>query len=81
MTPTHRPPNRSEDFLWSRVLIPTGYAVVKRTDGTYAQVEVADYGDPEVETIYLGGYRNVVTKAEADLLTANGYGPYLTEIL
>lgn len=70
----------STDRLWGRVTFDRGYAVVKRTDGTYAQVELVDRDLPGVEHVYVGGHVHLVDEAEAQALTNAGYGAYLTEV-
>ena len=83
-----RPPTRSipvdrrgQDPLWSRVKFNEGYAVVKRTDGSYEQTLVVDRSRPDAAFIYTGGHVHLIDDAEAVALTAAGYGSFLTEVV
>ena len=82
-----RPPTREvpfaqmgQDRLWGRVTFPVGYAVVKRTDGTYEQTVLVDRERSDAALIYTGGHVHVVDDDEAARLTAAGYGAYLTAV-
>lgn len=81
--PTLRPPTREQAFaprdrFWSRFTYPvgiallvTGSAVVEKHHPTREEIDAADYA-------YLGGYEHVISSAEAAVLTAAGYGDYIT---
>jgi hypothetical protein len=82
-----RPPTRElpfaelgRDRLWGRVTYPVGYAVVKRTDGTYEQAVIVDRSRPDATHIYTGGHVHVVDDDEAARLSAAGYGAFLTVV-
>ena len=78
------PPGRllpsGSDTLWGRIKYFRGDAVIRYTDGSFKQVSTYNPDEVGVEKVYLGGHDNPVDDAEAALLTAAGYGPYLTVV-
>lgn len=78
--PTRDQPLSTKHGLWSRVKLPVGRTVLKYEDGRYKTVDLHDPDEPGVAYAYIGGHVHIVTDAEAALLTAAGYGPYLTVV-
>lgn len=70
-------PNSPEDRLFSRLeAIPRGRNVYLLTNGSYTESQPSD--DEEVAKVYLGGHDNEITASEVALLTAAGYGAYIS---
>lgn len=63
-------------FLRHYAPLPRGRNVFKLADGSYVENEPEDYST--VVLTYYGGHEHVVTDEEAALLTAAGYGDYIT---
>ena len=72
------PFNRSIEHQLFKFLAPgaRGRNVFKLTDNSYTEAQPGDMST--VKTTYHGGHKHTVSAAEAALLTAAGYGAYLT---
>ncbi len=82
------PPGRSvsmdptgKDTLWSRVTYLRGDAVVRFTNGSFRQVATHDPDLADIDVVYLGGHVHTISDEDAALLTAAGYGQYLTAVI
>lgn len=70
-------PNDREQSPWRFFADgPRGINVWKLTTGAYTEVEPAD--SSTVAILYHGGHVHTVTAGEAALLTAAGYGAYVS---
>lgn len=66
--------------LLSRYRFPQALSVVKY-GSTYEVVNTPSQNIfDEADFVYMGGRDHIVSDAEASLLTAAGYGDYLTEV-
>ena len=78
------PPGRllpsGSDSLWGRIKFFRGDAVVRYTNGSFKQSSTYDPDETGVDKDNHGGHQYTVDDAEAALLTAAGYGPYLTVV-
>ena len=78
-TPTVRVRNPVGDRLWGRAYLERGVSVL-RFGSSYQQIsepesDVIDAAD----AVFIGGRTYAVSNEEADLLTAAGYGSWVTE--
>lgn len=68
------------DSLWGKVRYTRGDTVVRYLDGSFRQSQVHDPDLPGIDKVYLGGHVHTISDADAALLSAAGYGAYLTVI-
>lgn len=69
------------DPLWRRLSDRVGRTLLKQGPGVYVLTDDPSNEDvAAAQATYLGGHEYVVDAAEAQSLTAAGYGAYLTTV-
>ena len=77
--PTVDQPPLGDNRLFFRYSLTRGESVLKRQDGTFYTKQYPSQVEMEAAAIaYLGGHEYQITQAEADALTAAGYGANIT---
>jgi len=78
-TPTVEETPAGEGPLFERYKLDRGVTVL-RINGIYSSYRYpAQTTIATAQEVYMGGTQTIIDQATADALTAQGYGPYITE--